>query len=778
MEEVYNGAGAAPKRKNHQQLINECRDQVMVYLTTQLTELFGQIEPVFIDFARKAESDKIQNRFFDSINQILDRREEIEHAFKASINDGFLQFTRGGHIQYPDSPIEARDASELGVVDDDVLEQHLAIQSLISKTQNNCYQELYGLGKRLAIVRGGKKLSDDDIPACPAHVASAFQEAAKVLELDKQILLIFYFLFGKYVLNDVRSIYQSLNDELIEAGVLPNLKLSGLVPPSAKSGTTGAREPDAAAQTQQGDGAEEADTGPSASAPATSASGLGEELFQSIHDLLTARRAADPAYRHHPEVSGQGGGRELLSAPAIAQAIHSLQPSTQADYLPDPDSEDGIPQSIELDTHLIRNVRQTLEREQQKLLDELDREKLPAADLDTIELVGMLFEQVLDEEGLANIAKALISHLHTPYLKVAILDRQFLKDEAHIARRLLNLMVDGGKRWIDEEDLRRGIYYPMQEIVKTILSEFKSELSLFDEMLYKLDQQLNELEQRARVLEERNQEAAKGRERLETARTRAREIIRERTAGRPLHPVLQRFLNHAWQDRLILMLLRNPDIEKNREWTSALAVIDSLARVTEARHSSKVKAWLEKNHDNLVKHIKAGLNSLGNYHHPDSNALFKLIETVLQEPVAPEPGEGAGREGAEIAEPVIRSVAGEEPKAEVVTPDTPQPPTLSAQEQQMMQELRKLKFGTWFELLDDTQTSRRLKLSWFSPITRKYMFVDRFGMQAYITPAESLATQLCSGKARIIKSNDMPFVSRALKTIHTILKKTIGIQST
>lgn len=774
MEEVSSDARPKPGRKNHRQLINECRDQVMVHLTTQLTELFEQIEPVFIDFARKAETDVIQNRFFDSIDLILNQRDLIEQEFKESIDNGFTEFARGGHITYPDSPLEARDESELGMVDDDVLEEHLAIQSLISKTQNSCYQELYALGKRLAIVRGGKKLSDDDIPACPTHVATAFQKAARLLEVDRQILLIFYFLFGKYVLNDVRSIYQSLNDELIEAGILPNLKLSGLIPPSARSGSDGQQDSDDSPLPDEpganaGNAADTSQPGPVAG----NNQGLGEELFQSIHDLLSIRRAADPAYRNHPEFSQQGDSGRLLSTPAITQAIHSLQPATQADYLPDPDSEDGIPQTIELDTNLIQNVRQTLEKEQEKLLSELNKENVPAADLDTIELVGMLFEQVLDEDGLANIAKALISHLHTPYLKVAILDRQFLKDEEHIARRLLNLMVDGGKRWIDEEDLRRGVYYPMQEIVKTILAEFKSELSLFDEMLYKLDKQLDELEQRARVLEERNQEAAKGRERLEFARTRAKEIIQERSKGRTLHPVLERFLNHAWQDRLILMLLRNPEIEKNREWTSALAVIDSLARVMEARHNSKIKSWLEKNHENLVKHIKAGLNSLGNYHHPDSSALFKLIETILQEPVAVEQPEDEKEEIIEVAEPIIRSVTEERPPRQ----ETPETSTVPAEEQQMLQELRKIKFGTWFELFDDNQAPRRLKLSWFSPITHKYMFVDRFGMQAYITPAESLATQLCSGQARILKSSGMPFVSRALKTIHSILKKTIGIQS-
>lgn len=93
----------------------------------------------------------------------------------------------------------------------------------------------------------------------------------------------------------------------------------------------------------------------------------------------------------------------------------------------------------------------------------------------------------------------------------------------------------------------------------------------------------------------------------------------------------------------------------------------------------------------------------------------------------------------------------------------------------MQQTLRKIKFGTWFELMDDNNKLRRLKLSWFSPITHKYMFVDRFGIQAYITPSEELAKQLCDGKASIIKSSGIPFVTKALNTIHRILQKSVGM---
>ncbi|WP_273437449.1 DUF1631 domain-containing protein [Sedimenticola selenatireducens] len=774
MEELSQKPQATPSGKKHQQILNECRDMVMVYLTTQLNELFEHIEPVFLDFAKKAETNASQARFFEAINHVLSLRDVIEHDFRESIEQGFKAFTLGKPITYPNSPVEESTEIELEVIDNDALEKHIAIQSMISKTQSNCYQELYALGKRMAVLRGGRKLAEDDIPACPAHTAISFQQAAEALDVDKQILLIIYFLFGKFVLGDAGSIYKSLNDTLIEAGIFPNLKLSSIIPrPSkeANSQTSNMMEQPESTHPGQFEARQPTPSHIQQGATPGSNIALGEELFRSINDLLTARRAADPDYCNHPEFAPGGNTAQLRSAPAIVQAIEQIQPRAQADYLPNPESDEGIPQSIELDTNLIQNVRKTLESERNKVLNDLNKDTIPTADLDTIELVGMLFEQVVNEEGLANIAKALISHLHTPYLKIAILDRTFITDEEHIARKLLNLMVDAGKLWIDEDDLRRGIYYPMQEIVKTILTEFKSELSIFDEMFYKLEKQANELESRAKILEERNQEAAKGRERLESARQQAREVINERIKGRSLHPVLERFLNHAWLDRMILMLLRDPEVESSKEWSSALVVIDSLVKVIDARHNPKAREWLIKNQASLIQHIKSGLDSLGNYHHPDSNALFKLLDSVVKEqPAVPRAREKTD-EAVEISQPIIKPIAS---KAKS-TPAHPAKDEPTEAERQMLLKLRDIKFGTWFELIDDNHKLRRLKLSWFSPITRKYMFVDRFGIQAYITPSDELAKQLCAGKASIIKSTGIPFVSQALKTIHAILQKSIGL---
>lgn len=759
----------------HQHLLKEYREQVQIFLSTQLSEMFEQIEPALVDFANMAETNSAQTRFFDTINIIRNQRKAVEECFKEEIARGFDEFSRMTHISYPIPLIETDDEQHLDMVDNDVLEEHLAIQNMISKSQNSCYKELYSLGQRLSMVRGGKKLVEEDIPACPAHLATSFQIAAKKLELEKDLLLITYFMFGKFVLDEVKPTYQGVNDLLIEAGIFPNLTLKGLKSPETREPTaekTAAITPpeplpaDAMVPLNQPN----ADTAPvengregaSAEISHEQQVALGEEMFQSIHSLLTARRQSTPEYQNHPEYAANGDRSTLAGTPELLTAIDSLQPVSSTELLPAIANDGGQPQSIELDPDLIEHVRVTLIAERQKLFQELDKNKIPTADLDTIDLVGMLFEEVLNEEELSNIAKALISHLHTPYLKVAIIDHSFLIDHRHIARQLLDLMISAGCDWIDEDDLRRGIYYPMQESVNLILSTFQKDLDIFEEQYEALSKQMDLLEQRAKLVEERNLEAAKGRERLENARARAREIIEIRCLKHTLHPVQERFLTHAWLDRMILMLLRDPEAEKSNEWADILKVVDAVIRAGDAKNNLRIKAWLKSVLPNLKRRIDAGLSSLGDYHQPDTDALFKLMISYIK--ATPGTETEKSTQATEAARHEVPEPGTEEKKA----------PALSEKEKNMLSILKDVKFGTWFELMDDKQVKRHLKLSWYSPVTNKYMFVDRFGIQAFITPIDSLAQQMCEGTANIVTQQEVPFMNRALKKIHTLLEKTFG----
>jgi hypothetical protein len=97
-----------------------------------------------------------------------------------------------------------------------------------------------------------------------------------------------------------------------------------------------------------------------------------------------------------------------------------------------------------------------LTHDRQQILEQIKAEDLSPVDANVIDLIGMLFEYMLNDPVLPNAAKALLSHLHTPYLKVALLDHRVLEDSGHPARRLLDEMVEAGSLLTDEKNLTKG----------------------------------------------------------------------------------------------------------------------------------------------------------------------------------------------------------------------------------------------------------------------------------------------------------------------------------
>lgn len=94
---------------------------------------------------------------------------------------------------------------------------------------------------------------------------------------------------------------------------------------------------------------------------------------------------------------------------------------------------------------------------------------------------------------------------------------------------------------------------------------------------------------------------------------------------------------------------------------------------------------------------------------------------------------------------------------------------LSDQAQEIAYTLEHIDFGTWFEFDSPPAT---LKLSWFSPTTRNYMFVDSSGQRVAIKPLTTLAVEIEQGVARIITEDPVvPLMDRALSAIQKIFQR-------
>ncbi|HWS25167.1 MAG TPA: DUF1631 family protein, partial [Xanthomonadales bacterium] len=84
---------------------------------------------------------------------------------------------------------------------------------------------------------------------------------------------------------------------------------------------------------------------------------------------------------------------------------------------------------------------------------------------------------------------------------------------------------------------------------------------------------------------------------------------------------------------------------------------------------------------------------------------------------------------------------------------------------------RGIKVGTWVEFRHGETRAERAKLSWVSPISSKFLFVNRKGLKVADKTIWALASELRHGRAMLLE--DVPLFDRALDAIVERLKSSV-----
>jgi hypothetical protein len=754
-------------------LLNSCQEMEFSHLRPLVDRMFENADVALLDFAEKAENNMAQSLFFEAMNEVRKKRGAIEQHFYMAVKRSFDEF--------PSKPSDNMDTADqepgydsLSLIDTDELDTFVATQNAAGKLASRIMDRIFALKQRLAVINGGNVVEENQIPGGPAWLGTAFQQAVEQLELENKVRLVFIALFDKYVLSQADNLFDEYNKRLIQADILPNLryevrKQGGGIEIVEKqvSDATADRESDQIAE--------------STSTKDQSPSDLGDEVFGRICELMSGRRAQGygpaataPVNTNVASINRPGGSQPAVSGGAIAQGsaaagedssndpgnstagttlvsqISSLQSGNRGGGFM---SSGDFIENIEVDEHLIERLQTTLACEREKIFHGVDSRKLSNADVDVIELVGMMFEYMLKEENLPNLVKALLSRLHTPLLKVAVVDRNFFTNNSHPARKLLNDMTAGGIRWVEEDQADRGIFPKMKEIVDKLLQDFEEDISIFEEQLEVFTKTTSELKQRASRVEQRTNEAASGQEKLQAARTRAHNEIEALCKGKAVATAAREFLQRIWADKLTFILLRNEQADQSKEWQQAAAFVGDIVASVAPPRGEDERESRQQALDQLQQEMRTRTATMQQADKEKLlNALFELqtqilsnpdIETVV--PVAPPPDEEPAEESQEIAK------------------------SLSAEQQQMLDKLKTVPFGTWFEFQKPGQPKKRAKLSWRSTVTEKFMFVDQMGVKAAVVDMHELAECMLNGIVRIAATEKKPFVDRALNAIHRML---------
>ena len=265
---------------------------------------------------------------------------------------------------------------------------------------------------------------------------------------------------------------------------------------------------------------------------------------------------------------------------------------------------------------------------------------------------------------------------------------------------------------------------------------------------------MEQYHRRAEIAEQRAAEATRGREKLQDARrTAAREIL-QRIEERNLPPVVHAVLSRPWANYLVLTLLRQG--ENSDEWKSALRFADefvwSALPKTNDLERTRLRALLPQ----LEKALRHGLATVA-YHDNDVKQLMHELSQFYQRlldgekvevktakeviaagaasaipaAVQPQHEAAAGAGTTETVAPVI-APATQSPVEEIVlnthTEET-SPEENYSEDDEFLKSAREIKVGTWLEFADAQGNRERAKLSWISPISHKYLFVNRRGLK-------------------------------------------------
>jgi len=720
-------------------LLNAVRNISSRRLQQFIGNMFEHVDDALFDLAEKAENNAAQMHYFDGMREVRKRRPQIERSFLALVSRELNDFAGvnrsgnpGSNVGAPIGPMPG--SVELSLVADNELEESLAITSMIGKNESRLQRDLFAVNQRLSVICGGTRIEDSTNPIGPALLAQAFRQAMRELNADMRVKLIIYKLFDRYVMAALEELYQEVNAELMRAGVLPQLRHEV------------ARNPSGAGAAASGAAA----AGEVPTPLAADDSEASAELLQTLRALFSARRG------HSTSAAGVGvipqgplpTANELIGALSVLQSQAALIPMPVATTTSGASAVDIAEQVLHLKEQLLSQVG-SLRGQRPGQIATIDE--------DTIDLVGMLFEFILEDRNLPPQMQVLLARLQIPYLKAAILDRKLFAHRQHPARRLLDGLAEAAKSWSEESDRDGRLHDTIKAIVERLLQEFDDDMTIFDRLSAELQQFQETNRRRAELAEQRVAESTRGREKLEQARRRAAREILNRIGDHVLPPLIHGVLSRAWANYLVLTILRKG--EESNEFREALRFVDAFIASTKPVRTPEAKRDLRQLLPGIERALRKGLANVA-FQEADIEKLLAQLHSYYRQQLGETAHATAQPAAAEAApaplpipesiQPIAESVeeledesANAEPAADTIAPEV----------REQLERVKALKPGIWLEFSGQEEHFERAKLSWISPMSGRYLFVNRRGLKVGDYSPYELASVMAEGRARVLASN-------------------------
>jgi len=712
--------------------LRKVRAQATKLLASMLANMFDSADDTLFELADKAINSDDQTMYFDSMRKVRIKRQVMESLFARSLQDNYKIFQ---------SSVAAEEESDtFSLMQDDELEESVAIRGMVSKVNTLFGGLLPQLIQRMDFLAAQVTIDEGNNPIGPSKLSESFQYACQELSLDIRAKLMIFKLFEKYVLEELEELYSSANESLVASGVLPQLKAPKVTVSKDK-----------ARKTRESIGEQES---------AEKSSADQNEVFSQLRDLLANRPVQSQTGINYLPVADNG---PVLSQAELVSMLSTVQQQSDVDI------STAHPVSID--------VRQALHN-----IVDSSRGAMPQAvgrvDDDSMNLVSMLFEYILDDHSLPVTMKALLGRLQIPMLKVALLDKSFFSRGAHPARKLLNKLASAALRWNEPADVSRdALFNKVNDIVTSILDDFDSNVEIFTLLLEDFSQFGEKEKRRSALIEQRTRDAEEGLGKTQRARADVGHLINDKAAGKALPKVVVELLREGWSNYLFLLYVRQGT--EDQAWQTAVQVVDDLIWSVDRDAGFGRRSELLKMIPSLLQRLREGLDSIS-FSKKRMRELFSELESVhmscLRSPERDPESAGEVEEPVDemrvtedgISDIADKTVASEPDETTLIILEAPvlealDEDALGESDDEHIAMVDSMAVGAWVEFLDDKGEKSRCKLAAIIRASGKYIFVNRVGIKVAEHTRSSLIEEAQAGVISML-DNALLF-DRALESV-------------
>lgn len=749
-------------------------------LNRLLESLFEHAEDWLFEQADAAFDASLQQEYMGMMRLIRTHRDSFVCEFSDYLDRQFQVLVKpqlgGERISRP--ILKDVSIDKLSLVGHDEMDQNVALDSMVTRARSDMDLTLKKLQARLGALLSGVQVTSDNNPFDPKALCEALGKAIQPMKWEVKHDLIFFKLFQRFVLSHYHHLLTDCDQLMSQAGILRDVKETDLLQ-AARLGKAHIH----GSETKSSSTA--SDDKPGRQADLGVGNSQGDPLpprdwNRLLSGALSSLRFPDALSSGHSVIGSSEPGAVSLELSQLMALFQKLQ------HLVAKPENPGFFSPTQLRNQLSRRLEEAGNDGEGACIGEIDS--------NIINLVSLLFHQVLENERLPQQVKAVLGRLQIPFIRIAVADPGFLASREHPARRLVNDLAKAGESLGHEDnDKSDSVFEKIQWVVKQVLDNYQDDLALIESLRKDFQAFVEKEEKRARLLAQRMAALEEGKSRAELAKQDASEALQQIVDGQPMPGCMAALFDQAWFS--YLCWVHHREGKQSLAWNKAIYTAQQMLFCLEPVASKEEEESRKDVIAEVLASVKQGCKCIAYNEFHLKQWLVELENVFLLNAVFEEPegcSEVASSNDQQADDSQDIALSGKlaslrAPRIPVdavgntnvtlldISKKAPTPPKPSLPElpedDPGMEKAKTLSVGTLLDFFDGNVTTR-CKLAAHIKSVDKYIFVNRMGVKLFDKTLLEVAHDINAERFSIL--DDSQLFDKALESVINSLRGVRG----